>query len=279
MSWRRALIRIVLALLVVTLAEAAFAQTDTAAVTWYTGGAAKLNLAPIPRDTPPSVPLAGSTTQKTLLVTVAKRGGKARSNPISLAADGTFNLLYLIKDGRGTYTLTFFGSEQPGALNYQGLGYLTLTLNQPLPANLLNLELNGQILAFVDQVMGTTVGRGECWDLAQAALDANLADWSRPTGFGRLLNPATDTIKAGDILQFRSLKITEQLPDNVTRTETLGAPDHTAVIYQVLGKQHYTLAHQNVGGVRKVIKSDLNLAHVTSGRYWIYRPVALMIRP
>jgi hypothetical protein len=121
-------------------------------------------------------------------------------------------------------------------------------------------------------------GRGECWDLAQQALDSNLADWTRPAAFGRPLNPETNEIKAGDIIQFRNLRITEHLPGGVTRMETLGAPDHTAVVYKVLGKKHYTLAHQNIGGKRSVMKSDINLADVTSGKYWIYRPVALMIR-
>jgi hypothetical protein len=126
--------------------------------------------------------------------------------------------------------------------------------------------------------MGTTVGSGECWDLAQQALDMNLAEWSRPTSFGRPLNPETDEIKAGDIIQFRSVKITEHLPGGVTRWETLGTPDHTAIIYRVLGKKRYTLAHQNIGGKRSVMTSDINLAKVTGGKYRIYRPVALMIR-
>ncbi len=60
--------------------------------------------------------------------------------------------------------------------------------------------------------------------------------------------------------------------------QTFGAPDHTAVIYKVLGKKHYTLAHQNVRGNRSVTKGDINLNKVTCGKYWIYRPVALMIQ-
>lgn len=253
------------------------AQTSNVAITWYTGGEAKLNLNPVPDDKLSNILFAGTTTQKTLIVTVAKKGGKVRSNPIPLASDGSFNVRYLIKDGIGTYIVTFLGSDQQNSLNYQGLGFFTLAVKEALPANLRHVEQNDKILAFVDKVMGTTVGRGECWDLAQQALDMNLADWIRPTTFGLRLNTESNEIKAGDIIQFRTLKITEHLPDGRTRWETLGAPEHTAVIYKILGKKRYTLAHQNIGGKRSVIKSDIDLAQATGGRYWIYRPVALMI--
>jgi len=247
-------------------------------IDWYTGGKAKLSLNPVPADMMSSIVLAGTTTEKTLVVKVAKKGGTARSNPVPLAADGSFNVRYLIKDGSGVYTVTLFGSTQKNALNYQGLGFFTHTVKESLPANLLDLELNDKVLAFVNATMGTRVGSGECWDLAQQALDINMADWVRPNSFGRLLNPEKDEIKAGDIIQFRSVKITEHLSGGGTRWETLGAPDHTAIIYKVTGKRHYTLAHQNVGGKRSVITSDANLANVTSGKIRIYRPEALMVK-
>lgn len=264
-------------LVILTLVVSVSAQTDTAAITWYTGGEAKLKLATIPDGTSADVLLSGITSQKTLIVTVAKKYGPTRTNPIPLATDGSFNVRYLMKEGIGTYTITFSGSEQSGSLKYQGLGYITIAVKKNLPPNLRAFELNNRVIAFVNRVMGTTVGRGECWDLAQQALDQNLADWTRPTTFGLLLNPDTTEIKAGDIIQFRNLKTTEHLPGGVTKWETFGAPDHTAVVYKVLGKKHFTLAHQNIGGKRSVVKSDVNLTNVTAGKYWIYRPVALMI--
>jgi hypothetical protein len=273
------LLHILLAfLIIVALVVSVSAQTDTAALTWYTGGDAKLSLAPISIDNSPEVSLAGTTSQKTLVVTVAKNGGPTRSNPVPLGVDGSFNVRYLLKDGIGTYTITLFGSTQSNSLNYQGLGFFTHKVNKTLPADMLNLELNDKINEYINKVMNTKVGRGECWDLAQEALDLNMADWTRPVTFGRPLNPERDEIKAGDIIQFRSVKITEHLPNGVTKYETLGDPDHTALVYKVLGKKHYTLVHQNVRGNRSVIKGDINLTKVTSGNYWIYRPVALMIR-
>ena len=278
MLQHRILRHIFLTLLVIlTLVVSASAQPDTAAITWYTGGEAKLKLATIPEGTSADVLLSGNTSQKTLIVTVAKMNGPTRTNPIPLATDGSFNVHYLIKEGIGTYTITFSGSEQSGSLKYQGLGYVTIAVKKNLPPNQRALELNDKVIKFVDRVIGTTVGRGECWDLAQQALDQNLADWTRPTTYGLPLNPYTTAIKAGDIIQFRNLKITEHLPDGVTKWETLGAPDHTAIVYKVLGKKHFILAHQNIGGKRSVVKSEINLTNVTGGKYWIYRPVALMI--
>jgi hypothetical protein len=265
-------------LIVVALVVSVSAQTNSAAITWYTGGNAKISLAPIAIDNSPSVLVAGTTSQKMIIVTVAKKKGPSRSNPIPVAADGSFNIRYLIKDGPGTYTITLSGSEHSGSLNYQGLGFFTHTVTKSLPANLLNLELNGKIIEYVDKVMGTTVGRGECWDLAQEALDQNLADWTRPVRFGRPLNPARDEIKAGDIIQFRSVKITEHPTGGVTRYESLGSPDHTAIVYKVLGKKQYTVAHQNVRGNRNVITGEINLSKISGGKFWIYRPVALMIQ-
>jgi len=264
-------------LLVLAVVVSVSAQTNTAAITWYTGGDAKLSLVPIIINDSSSLTLTGTTSQKTLIVTVAKNNGATHSNPIPLGADGSFNVRYLIKD-LGTYTITFYGSKQSGSLNYQGLGFFTYTVTKLLPANLLSIELNSKIIEYVNKVIGTKVGLGECWDLVQESLDQNLADWTRPTTFGRPLNPESDEIKAGDIIQFRSVKITEHLSGGITKYETLGAPDHTAVVYKVLGKKRYTLAQQNVRGIRRVIKEDINLTKVSSGKYWIYRPVALMIR-
>jgi hypothetical protein len=265
-------------LIVVTFVVSVPAQNNTATINWYTGGDSKLSLAPISIDNSPIVVIAGTTSQKTLIVSVAKKKGSSRSNPIPVAADSSFNIRYLIKDGPGTYIITFSGSEHSGSLNYQGLGFFTHMVTKSLPANLLSLELNGTIIGYVNKVMGTKVGRGECWDLAQEALDQSLADWTRPVRFGRPLNPESDEIKAGDIIQFRSVKITEHLPGGATRYESLGSPDHTAIVYKVIGKKHYTVAHQNVRGNRNVITEEINLSKVTGGTYWIYRPVALMIQ-
>ncbi|MBV5338377.1 MAG: hypothetical protein J0665_02290, partial [Deltaproteobacteria bacterium] len=128
-----------------TLVVSTSALADTAAINWYTGGEAKLSLNPVSIDNSPSVVLAGSTTQKTLIVTVAKNKGTTRSNAIPLAADGSFNVRYLIKDGVGNYTIALSGSQQSNSRSYQGLGFFTHTVSKKLPDDLLRLELNGKI--------------------------------------------------------------------------------------------------------------------------------------
>ena len=252
-------------------------QQSMPRVTWYTGGKEKLSLTQLVAGKVASLDLAGRTSGKTLIIKVAKNGGEPRSNPIPLDKNGSFNVRYLLKDGPGTYAVTLYGSDARNALNFQGLGSFSTIVEEPLAPRDKAPELNPRILSFVTSVLGKTVGRGECWDLAQQALDANLADWSRPTRFGILLNPSVDVIKAGDIIQFRSVTLVEQLP-NGRRMSTVGAPDHTSVIYKVLGKMNYTLAHQNVGGKRFVVTENMNLGNVTSGQYQIYRPTALMIQ-
>lgn len=264
-----------LTVIIIFASNISYANTTT--ITWYAGSEAKISMNPILDDYSASVIFSGKTTQKTLIVKVAKKDGLLRSNPIPLSPDGSFNVKYLLKDGVGSYNITFFGSEQKDAKNYQGLGSFTKAVNMPLKSDVGNLELNSKVIEFINEVMGTTVGRGECWDVAQKALDLNLADWIRPTAFGKPIDPDKSEVKAGDIIQLRKLTTVEHLSSGVIRTGTLGSPDHTAIIYKVLGNKQYTLAHQNVRGKRSVITSDINLADITSGKYWIYRPVALMI--
>ena len=265
-------------LIVMVIFWSKLSYADTITITWNTGSEVKIRMNPIADDTSATIVFSGVTSQKMLIVKVAKIGGLMRSNPIPLSPDGSFNVRYLLKDGVGKYAITFFGSEQRDSRSYQGLGNLTKTVNTPLPPNLAGLELNSKVIEFITKAMGTTVGRGECWDVAQKALDMTLADWNRPTSFGQPVNPDTTEVKAGDIIQFNKLTTVEHLSSGVIREGTLGSPDHTAIIYKVLGKKWYTLAHQNVRGKRSVITGDINLANMTGGKYWIYRPVALMIQ-
>ena len=264
-------------LFMLLVAAPVLAGSSGTPLTWYTNGQSRLMLNPVAADGAAVLLLSGVTSQKTLIVRVAKKGGGMRSNPIPVARDGSFTVRYLLKEGVGNYTVSLFGNEQSGALNFSGLCHFDHEVQKGLPAELAHLELNDKIVAFVDRVVGSRVGRGECWDLAQEALDSNLADWNRPTQFGTPLDPERTPIKGGDIIQFTSVTITERFPDGGTRWETVGAPDHTAIILKVLGGKRYLLAQQNVEGKRYVVTSEMNLALVTAGTYRIYRPVALMI--
>lgn len=131
-------------------------------------------------------------------------------------------------------------------------------------------EVNKQILAFVDANMGKRVGTGQCWDLAAAALEAAHAKWDGHYGFGTPVDPATEEVLPGDIIQFEGVLV-EHVTPNSKSQESFG--HHTAIVQAVLGKGHFTIAHQNFGRAgRKVSLMDLELDHIVKGKYTIYRP-------
>jgi len=128
---------------------------------------------------------------------------------------------------------------------------------------------NKHILAFTKQAIGTTVGRGECWDLAQKALDYSGSIWKKPFQFGFPLKKG-DAPLPGDIIQFQSTRF-EWQKGNRSGWKQLGAPNHTSIVYAVKGS-NIQLAHQNVNGVRKVFLDSIDLNHIVSGSYKIFRP-------
>ena len=132
-------------------------------------------------------------------------------------------------------------------------------------------SLNKQILEYVKTTIGKKVDRGECWDLANQALTHINADWDHKYKYGKLVNPKKDVIYPGDIIQFEGVKVKYKV-GNTTYTEDMG--HHTAIIYQVIDKNVYELAHQNTGfSGRKVGLSKLDISTITKGRMSIYRPI------
>lgn len=247
-------------------------------ITNFTNGERDISLRPIPAELTYFIPLTGKTPLASLMVQIEKTGEYAKSVTVPLNNDGTFSFICLLKSGPGKYTVTVFGSSQKNSLSLRGICCFTVTAQESVPKELRTMYLNENVLEFTNSMMGRQVGSGECWDLAQEALDQNGADWERPVTFGILLNPDTDIIRAGDIIQFLSVRLVERLPNGAIQTQTIGMPDHTAVIFKVLGKKHYELAHQNINGVRTVLVSEINLAHIVSGSFRIYRPHAVLLK-
>ena len=249
-------------------------------ISYYNPGEGTLTVESFPATVDFSLKVAGSTTQKTLIMRVDKAGASGDSMKkfkVPVSSDGKFGFKWLFKDGAGTYNIVFFGSPQSNALSYTGLAYAKIKVTGTVPASFPELELNEKVISYVNTVLGKQVGRGECWDLAQEALDTVMADWTRPYAFGVPVNPDKEEVRAGDIIQFTRVKIEEKLENGTTRFHTLGLPEHTAVIYEVTGPGRYKLAHQNVDGVRTVMISSINLADVRSGKIRIFRPVAAAI--
>jgi len=132
-------------------------------------------------------------------------------------------------------------------------------------------ELNRKIIDLVDQQIGKTVGRGECWDLAAFVLNQNGAKWDKKFTFGRKIDPKRECVYPGDIMQFEGVKV-KYTRGLTVYTETMD--HHTAVIHEVKAKGVFVLAHQNTGtSGRKVGFSDLDLKTIVKGKYLIYRPV------
>lgn len=138
--------------------------------------------------------------------------------------------------------------------------FATVAKGQSLPAK------NKAIIAFAESKKGKKVGKGECWDLAKAALDAAGADWTPPYGFGKELDPKKDTIIPGDIIQLEKVKIVN--PDKSWQD----IPHHTAIISQVLAPNKYVVAEQNANGKHSVIFAEMDLNNMKKGKYSIYRP-------
>ena len=131
-------------------------------------------------------------------------------------------------------------------------------------------ELNRQIVALAGKQMGTTVGRGECWDLAALVMRQLNAKWNGEYVFGRKVDPEKDCIFPGDIIQFEGVKLSYR---DGNRVYSESMPHHTAIVNEVRAPGIYVLIHQNtaVSG-RTVGLSNLRLNTIISGKYTIYRP-------
>jgi hypothetical protein len=134
---------------------------------------------------------------------------------------------------------------------------------------------NKTIVKYVESVIGKTVDRGECWDLANEALILVNAKWDRAFKYGKLLNPKKDTIYPGDIIQFKNVLTEIKAEDKngyQIKRETM--KQHTAIVYKVNSKGDYLIAHQNTGfSGRKVGISKFVLQTIKKGKIFIYRPV------
>jgi hypothetical protein len=130
--------------------------------------------------------------------------------------------------------------------------------------------LNSQIVQYVNSVMGKKVDGGECWDLAKEALTKVNARWDKNEKYGRLVNPAKDTIYPGDLIQFENVSLSYSKDGKIYKEQMT---HHTAIVYKVETTGVYKIAHQNTSQFgRKVGVSELNLADMTKGKARFYRP-------
>ena len=153
--------------------------------------------------------------------------------------------------------------------------------------------LNQAVVKFARDQMGKKVGDGECSTLAIKALesagakttiDFGVSGLDKDYQWGTLVKDYADVLP-GDVVQFRNAvtvtkTITKMGKRNVTRHTTRTYAHHTAIVATNPGRGKFKVFEQNVGGPeateeakRKVYEKDLDLAGLTQGTVWIYRPV------
>ena len=128
-----------------------------------------------------------------------------------------------------------------------------------------SIEIPLKIVAFCDKNLGKKVGNGECWTLANEAFKA--CGLSRPGSdarvWGRLIDPKTEKLEAGDIIEYRSASFS-----NGTST----GPAHTAIVVKGGRRGRATIAEQNWAGNKTVRKTSFDARSLQKGKIMIYRP-------
>jgi len=135
------------------------------------------------------------------------------------------------------------------------------------------MTINSQVLQYCAHNLGTSVGRGECYDLADFALRA--AGARSAPDFGTITDDAdyvwgTETTlmraQPGDIVQFRNFRVRV---DNVDgwREDTRGAPNHTAIIKEILSNGRVMLYEQNVGTGPSARRVQTHTLHLLAGGF------------
>jgi hypothetical protein len=129
--------------------------------------------------------------------------------------------------------------------------------------------MNKQIIEFVKTKIKKKIGTGECWDLAAEALKIVNAKWDMKYKFGKEIDFKKEPIYPGDIIQFENVILNYE-KDGKKFTEKMS--HHTAIIFEVIDKTNFTMAHQNNGySGKKVGISPIDLATLTKGKFKIYR--------
>jgi len=122
----------------------------------------------------------------------------------------------------------------------------------------------GKILEFSKKNIGKKVDRGECWDLANAALNYANAAWVPPFNYGDKIDYKKQEFKPADIMQFTNVKF-------IFKNGSASFPQHTAIVYKS-HKNFVTVFHQNFNNKRLVDTLTLNLDNIKNGKIEVYRP-------
>jgi hypothetical protein len=149
---------------------------------------------------------------------------------------------------------------------------LCLRVDAQIPASCDSTNaLNREILNVVKPYIGKKVDRGECWDLANLALNKVNASWDGLLNYGTKVDWKKECIQPGDILQFEKVELKGKIDGNMEYTETFY--HHTAIIYAVHDDGTVELIHQNTGQYgKKVGVTTMNFNDLKKGTIQAYRP-------
>ncbi len=124
------------------------------------------------------------------------------------------------------------------------------------------------MVEFCKRNKGRKVGDGQCWALANEAMKA--ARKSRPGWdlrvWGKVVNPAREQIRPGDILEFEHARFREKSITVITGSH------HTAVVMTPERNGMFTVAEQNFSGNKRVGFRKMSLKTQVAGKMTVYRP-------
>ncbi|MES2660131.1 MAG: hypothetical protein V4689_16025 [Verrucomicrobiota bacterium] len=121
-----------------------------------------------------------------------------------------------------------------------------------------------RIAAYCVKQSGKKVGNGECWTLANEAFIS--AGARRPGSdmrvWGRVVNPARESLMPGDIIEFESARFSDGI---------ITGSAHTAVVVTGGSQERFSVAEQNWG--KKTVRiREMDLTKRVSGKVIVYRP-------
>jgi hypothetical protein len=143
--------------------------------------------------------------------------------------------------------------------------YIVLIVSCILLSFVNQQTVNEKIITYCNNNLNKKIDRGECWDLANRALEYAGAKWSPPYVFGTPYNYKKGTILEGDLIQFEKVVFKTNSSKNVM-------PHHTAIVYKVHPNLVLELIHQNVNGSKKVQITTINFKTLAKGKIQFFRP-------
>ena len=122
-----------------------------------------------------------------------------------------------------------------------------------------------RISAYCVKHVGQKVGNGECWTLADESFKS--AGAVRPGSdmrvWGRVVNPARESLKPGDVVEFESARFSDGI---------ITGSAHTAVVVSGGSPRQFSIAEQNWG--KKTVRiREMDLTKLVSGKVVVFRPL------